>query len=188
MITKELEAVIMEKIMRPVLKALNSEGIQYRGVLSADVVIDKGIPYAVELDCTFGDPEIQAVLPRLRADFMEIALAVTDEKLSDVRDAIEWKQETSLCIVISSKGYPGTYQKGVPISGLDKANKMKDVMVFHAGTTYDDSNITVSKGKVVSVLATGVDIQDARTKAYRCAEGINFEGMYYRKDIGKEVS
>ena len=188
MITKELEAVIMGKIMRPVLKALNSEGIQYRGVLSADIVIDKGIPYAVELDCTFGDPEIQVVLPRLSADFMEIALAITDEKLSDVQNAIQWKQETSLCIVISSKGYPGTYQKGVPISGLDKANKMKDVIIFHAGTTYDDSNITVSKGKVVSVLATGVDIQDARTKAYRCAEGINFEGMYYRKDIGKEVS
>jgi phosphoribosylamine--glycine ligase len=188
MITKNLEAVIMGKIMRPILKALNSEGIQYRGVLSADIVIDKSIPYVVELDCTFGDPEIQVVLPRLSADFMEIALAITDEKLSDVQNEIEWKQETSLCIVISSKGYPGTYQKGIPISGLDRANKMKDVMVFHAGTAYDDSNIIIAKGQVVSVLATGSDIQDARAKAYLGAEEINFEGIYYRKDIGKEGS
>jgi phosphoribosylamine--glycine ligase len=188
MITKNLEAVIMGKIMQPILKALNSEGIQYRGVLSADIVIDKSIPYVVELDCTFGDPEIQVVLPRLSADFMEIALAITDEKLSDVQNEIEWKQETSLCIVISSKGYPGTYQKGIPISGLDRANKMKDVMVFHAGTAYDDSNIIIAKGQVVSVLATGSDIQDARAKAYLGAEEINFEGIYYRKDIGKEGS
>jgi phosphoribosylamine--glycine ligase len=188
MITKKLEAVIMGKIMRPVLKALNSEGIQYRGVLSADIVIDKGNPYAVELNCTFGDPGIQVLLPILRADFMEIALAITDEKLSDVLNAIEWKQETALCVVISSKGYPDTYQKGLSISGLDKANKMKDVMVFHAGTAYNNGDIIISGGKVVSVLATGVDIQDARAKAYQAAEEIYFEGMHYRKDIGEEVS
>lgn len=188
MITKNFEAVIMEKIMRPILKALNSEGIQYRGVLSADIVIDKGTPYAVELNCTFGDPEIQAVFSRLRADFMEIALAITDEKLSALQNAIEWKQETALCVVISSKGYPGVYQKGLPISGLDKAAKIKDVMVFHAGTAFDNGNIITSKGKVISVLATGVDIQEAKAKAYRAAEEINFEGMHYRRDVGKEGS
>ncbi len=188
MITKELEAVIMGKIMRPILKALNSEGIQYKGVLSADIVIDNGIPYAVELNCTFGDPGIQVLLPRLSADFMEIALAITDEKLADVLNAIEWKQETALCVVISSKGYPDTYQKGLSISGLDKASKMKDVMVFHAGTSYNNGDIIISGGKVVSVLATGVDIQGARAKAYQAAKEIYFEGMHYRKDIGEEVS
>jgi phosphoribosylamine--glycine ligase len=186
--TKKLEAVIMGKIMYPILKALNSEGIQYRGVLSADIVIDKGIPYAVELNCTFVDPEIQVLLPRLDADFMEIALAITEEKLSDVLNAIEWKQETALCVVISSKGYPDAYQKGLLISGLDKANKMKDVMVFHAGTAYNNGDIIISGEKVLSVLATGVDVRDARVKAYKAAEEIYFEGMHYRKDIGEEVS
>jgi phosphoribosylamine--glycine ligase len=187
-ITKKFESIILEKIIRPVLKALNSEGIQYRGVLAADIVIEKDNPYVVELDCTFGDPEIQVILPRLRTDFMEIALAITDEKLSGLQNAIEWKQETSLCIVISSKGYPKTYQKGFPISGIDRANQLKGVTVFHAGTAYNNGDIITSEGKVVSVIATGVGIQDVRAKAYRAAEEIYFEGMHYRKDIGKEVS
>ncbi|OGW52821.1 MAG: phosphoribosylamine--glycine ligase [Nitrospirae bacterium RBG_13_43_8] len=185
-ITKKFESVILGKIIGPVLKALNSEGIQYRGVLAADIVIEKDNPYVVELDCTFGDPEIQVILPRLRTDFMEIALATTDEKLSGLQNAIEWKQETSLCIVISSKGYPKTYQKGFPISGIDRANQLKDVTVFHAGTAYNNGDIVTSGGKVVSVIATGVDIQDVRAKAYRAAGQIYFEGMHYRKDIGRE--
>jgi phosphoribosylamine--glycine ligase len=185
-ITKKFESVILGKIIRPVLKALNSEGIQYRGVLAADIVIEKDNPYAVGLDCTFGDPEIQAILPRLKTDFMELALAITDEKLSDLQNAIEWKQETSLCIVICSKGYPKTYQKGFPISGIDKANQLKDVMAFHGGTAYNNGDIITSEGKVVSVIATGIDIQDVRVKAYRAAGQIYFEGMHYRKDIGKE--
>jgi phosphoribosylamine--glycine ligase len=188
MITNNCEAVIMGKIMQPILKALNSEGLQYRGVLSADIVIDKGSPYALELNCTFGDPEIQAVFSRLRADFMDIALAVTDEKLSTLQNAIEWGQETALCVVISSRGYPGKYQKGLPISGLDRAAKIKDVMLFHSGTAFDNGNIITSKGKVISVLATGVDVQDAKIKAYRAVKEINFEGIHYRKDVGKEVS
>jgi phosphoribosylamine--glycine ligase len=117
---------------------------------------------------------------------MEIALAITDERLSGLQNAIEWKQETSLCIVISSKGYPKTYQKGFPISGIDRANQLKGVTVFHAGTAYNNGDIITSEGKVVSVIATGVGIQDVRAKAYRAAEEIYFEGMHYRKDIGKE--
>jgi phosphoribosylamine--glycine ligase len=113
-------------------------------------------------------------------------LAITDEKLADLQNAIEWKQETSLCIVICSKGYPKTYQKGFPISGIDKANQLKDVMVFHGGTAYNNGDIITSEGKVVSVIATGIDIQDVRAKAYRAAGQIYFEGMHYRKDIGKE--
>jgi phosphoribosylamine--glycine ligase len=186
-ITKKFETVILEKIIRPVLKALNSEGIQYRGILAADIVIDKDNLYAVGLDCTFGDPEIQVILPRLRTDFMEIALATADEKLSGLQNVIEWKQETSLCIVISSKEYTKAHQKGFPISGIDRANKLKDVTVFHAGTAYNNGGIITSEGKVVSVMATGVDIQDVRAKAYRAAEEIYFEGMHYRRDIGKEV-
>ncbi len=186
MITKQFVTIIIEKIIRPIIKAFRSEGITYKGVLSADITIDKGNPYVVELNYTFSDPEIQVILPRLKADFMEIALAITDEKLCALENTIEWKLETALCIVISSEGYPGTYQKGFTISGLDKAKKMKDVMVFHAGTSYNDSDIITSGGKVVSILAMGVDIQDSQEKAYRAIEGIYFEGMHYRTDIGKE--
>lgn len=185
-VTKKFESVILEKIIEPVLKALNSEGIQYHGILAADIVIEKDNLYAVGLDCTFGDPEIQVVLPRLRTDFMEISLAVTDEKLLSLQNAIEWKQEKSLCIVISSKGYPKTYQIGFPISGIDRANHLKDVTVFHAGTAYRNGDIITSGGKVVSVMATGVDIQEAKANAYGAAGQIYFEGMHYRKDIGKE--
>jgi len=188
MITEKFEAVIMSKIILPILKALNSEGIQYKGVLSADIVIVKDEPFAVELDCTFGDPEIQVVLPKMRADFMEIALAVTDEKLSGVQNSIEWKQETSLCIVIYSEGYPGKYQRGLLISGLGEASERKDIVLFHAGTSYNNGGIITSGGKVVSIISTGVDIRDVRAKAYQAAKDIYFEGMHYRKDIGKEVS
>lgn len=183
-ITKEIESVIMGKIMRPLLKALNSEGIRYRGILTADILIDRGNPYALELDCTFGDPEIQSVLPRLKTDFMEIALAITDERLSDIQNRIEWRQEASVCIVVSSGGYPGKYQKGFVISGLEKAKKMKDIVVFHTGTAYNNGDIITSDGRVISVSAIGAGIQDARAKAYRAVEEIFFEGMHYRKDIG----
>lgn len=183
-ITKQIETAIMGKIMRPLLKALNSEGIQYRGILSADILIDKGNPFVLELDCTFGDPEMQTVLPRLKTDFMEIALVIANERLSDIQNIIEWKQEASVCIVVSSRGYPSKYQKGLVISGLEKAKKMKDVIVFHAGTAYNNDDIVTSDGRVVSVSALGADIQDARAKAYRAVEEIFFEGMHYRKDIG----
>ncbi len=186
-ITKQIESVILGRIMRPMLKALNSEGIRYKGILSADILIDKGNPYVLEVDCTFGDPGIQAVLPRLKTDFMEIALVITEERLSDIQNIIEWRQEASMCIVVSSMGYPGKYQKGLVISGLEKAKKMKDVVVFHAGTAFNNGDIITSDGRVVSVSAIGADIQDARAKAYRAVEEIFFEGMHYRKDIGYNV-
>ncbi|MDI6890850.1 MAG: phosphoribosylamine--glycine ligase [Thermodesulfovibrionales bacterium] len=182
--TKELETVIMGKIMRLVLKAFNSEGIKYRGIFSADILINKGKPYVLELNCTFGDPEIQTVLPRLRTDLMEIALAITDERLSDIQNVIEWRQESSVCVVVSSNGYPGKYQKGAVITGLEKVKKMKDAVVFHAGTAYNNNDIVTSDRRVISVSAIGAEIKDARAKAYRAVEEIYFEGMHYRKDIG----
>lgn len=186
-ITKEIETVIMRKIMRPILKALDSEGIKYKGILSADILINNGNPYVLGLDCTFGDPEIQAILPRLKTDLMDIALAIADERLFDIQNVIEWRQEASVCVVASSKGYPGKYQKGFVISGLEKVKKMKDVAVFHAGTTYNDGDIVTSDGKVISVSAIGDDIKDAREKVYRAIKEIYFEGIHYRKDIGYNV-
>lgn len=183
--TKELETLIARKILQPALKALNLEGLKYKGIFSADILMKDGSPYVLGLDCTFFDPEIQAVFPRLKTDFMEIALAITDERLSDIQNSIEWRQDTSVCIVVSSRGYPGKSQKGFVISGLEKIKNMKDVLIFHANTGYDNSNIVTSGGRVLSVSAMRANIKDAREKAYRALKEINFEGMHYRKDIGE---
>jgi phosphoribosylamine--glycine ligase len=182
-ITKELETIIMGKIVRPLLKALNSEGIKYKGVLSADLVVDDGRPYVFGLNCFFGDPETQTILPRLRTDFTDIALAIIEERLSYID--IEWRQEASLCIVVSSKGYPGKYRKGAVITGLEKIKSMKDTLVFHAGTSFSNKDIITSGGRVISITATGTNIRDAKIKAYTAVENIHFKGMHYRKDIGE---
>lgn len=184
-ITKEIETVIMDKIMRPLVKALHSEGLRYKGVLSADILMNKEGIYVLELGCTFRDPESQTVLPRLKTDLMEISFAITDERLSDIQDAIEWKNEVSVCVVASSGGYPRMYQKGFIISGLEKVKKMEDIFVFHAGTTYNNGDIVTSEGRVISVSAIGFDIKDARAKVYSAVEEIYFERMHFRKDIGE---
>jgi len=184
-LTKELETVIMEKIIRPTLKALNSEGMQYKGVLSADLIIDKGKPYVFEFNCSFGDLETQTILPRLKTDFMDISLAIIEERLSDID--MEWKQETSVCIVILSRGYSGKYDRGAAITGLDRIKAMKDVFVFHEGTSFNNEDIVTSCGRVISITATGADLQDAKIKAYSAVEKIHFDGIYYRKDIGNNI-
>ncbi|MGQ9570079.1 MAG: phosphoribosylamine--glycine ligase [Thermodesulfovibrionales bacterium] len=182
----EIEAKIMKKIFKPILKGLNIEGLRYKGAFSADVLIQDGNPYVVGLDITFSDPESQTVFPRLRADFMDIALAIIDERLSDMKNRIEWNEDTSVCVVISSRDYPRKSQNknNYLISGLEKVKSMKDIYVFHTDTRFDNSNIVTSGGRVLSISATGFDIKNAREKAYRAIEKIYFEGMHYRRDIG----
>jgi len=184
-ITEELEPIIMEKIMRPVLKGLNSERIKYKGILSADLIVYKGKPYVFEFNCCFGDPEAQTILPRLKTDFTEMALAIIEERLSDID--IEWRQKASICIVVSSKGYPGSYRKGVIITGLEKIKAIKDTAVFHIDTSFNNKDIVTSGGRVLSITATGADIKDAKIKVYNTVEKIHFDGMHYRKDIGNNA-
>ncbi len=180
-ITEDLEKVVIEKVMKPTVRALRSEGITYKGILYAGLMIDKGQPSVLEFNCRLGDPETQPVLSRLRSDFMDIAMAITDEKLSDVN--IEWKKDPAVCIVVSSEGYPGKYKKGDVIKGISDANSMEGVYVFHAGTAFKDSNIITSGGRVLGVTATGSDIADAKSRAYHAVSKIHFDGMHYRKDI-----
>jgi phosphoribosylamine--glycine ligase len=183
-IKKDIETVVMDKIMRPLVKALYSEGLRYKGVLSADILMNREGIYVLDLGCTFRDPESQTVLPRLKTDLMEISFAITNERLSDIQNVIEWKNEVSVCVVASSGGYPRIYQKGFIISGLEKVKKMKDIFVFHAGTTYSNGDIVTSEGRVISVSAIGFDIKDARAKVYSAVEKIHFERMHFRRDIG----
>ncbi len=180
-ITGELETVVMEKIMRPTVKALKSEGITYKGILYAGLMIDNGKPYVLEFNCRLGDPETQPVLSRLQSDLMEIAMAITDERLADVR--IEWKKDPAVCVVISSGGYPGKYHKGDVITGIAEANSIEGVHVFHAGTAFKDSNIVTAGGRVLGVTATGGSVSEAKSRAYKAIDKIGFEGMHFRKDI-----
>lgn len=178
-ITKELETLVLNKIMMPTINGLKAEGIKYKGILYAGLMINKGIPYVLEFNCRLGDPETQPVLFRLDSDLMDIFMAIADEKLCDIK--AQWKDEASVCVVLASAGYPGEYQKGKVISGLDRI--MKDVFVFHAGTAFNNDNIITNGGRVLGVTASGKDIMAAKQAAYEAIRNIHFEGMHYRKDI-----
>ncbi|RJQ41406.1 MAG: phosphoribosylamine--glycine ligase [Nitrospiraceae bacterium] len=180
-ITPELEAIVMDKVMRPAIKGLQSEGIKYKGILYAGLMIHENKPYALEFNCRLGDPETQPVLARLKTDLIDIALAIADEKLSGI--SLEWKQEHSVCVVIASKGYPGAYEKGRVIEGLNDVKKMEDVFVFHSGTSFNGNKVVTSGGRVLGVTALGKNISDAKAKAYSAIEKIHFKGMQFRKDI-----
>ncbi len=180
-ITSELESVIMEKIMRPAIRGLQTEGIKYKGILYAGVMIKNNQPYTLEFNCRLGDPETQPVLSRLKTDLVDIALAIADEKLSSIN--LEWRSDASVCVVLASKGYPGSYKKGKVVKGLDDIKEIEDVIVFHAGTSFNKNQVVTSGGRVLGVTALGKDIKDAKATAYRAIEKIHFDGMQYRKDI-----
>lgn len=184
-ITKELESVVMDTIMRPTIEGLKSEGIKYKGILYAGLMIDDGNPYVLEFNCRLGDPETQPIISRLDTDLVDISMAITDEKLSDMD--IEWKDEASVCVVLSSKGYPGKYEKGKVISGLNDVKKMDDVVVFHAGTAFNNNEIITNGGRVLGVTALGKDIKTAKDRAYEAVKKIHFDGMHYRKDIADKA-
>ncbi len=185
-VTPELEKVVMEKVMKPTIRALKSEGITYKGILYAGLMIDSnGTPNVLEFNCRLGDPETQPVLSRLDTDLMEIALAISQERLADI--AVEWKKEASVCIVASSEGYPGAYRKGDVITGIEEANNVDGVHVFHAGTAFRDGQVVTSGGRVLGVTAIGDDIATARQRAYEAAGRIHFDGMHYRRDIASRA-
>jgi len=181
-ITPELESIVMEKIMRPAIKGLQSDGIKYKGILYAGLMIKENKPSVLEFNCRLGDPETQPVLARLKTDLVDIALAIADEKLSNIN--LEWRPEPSVCVVMASKGYPGAYEKGQVIEGLNDVKKMDNIFVFHSGTSLSrDNKVVTSGGRALGVTALGRDIRDAKNKAYNAVEKIHFKGMHYRKDI-----
>ena len=185
-ITKALEEITMEKIMHPLMRGLKKERITYKGVLYAGLMICDGMPYVLEFNCRFGDPETQPLLMRLENDLFDIMKATIDGTLSEVN--ISWKDETSLCVVISAKGYPGSYEKGKIISGLDSFKGLEDTVVFHSGTaTNNKGELITSGGRVLGVTALGSDIRSAKDNAYRAVEKIHFDGMHVRKDIGDKA-
>jgi phosphoribosylamine--glycine ligase len=169
---------VMESILKPMVKALKKEGIVYKGVLYAGLMLTKEGPKVLEFNARFGDPETQVVLPLLKTDLIDIIEATIEGKLDKIQ--IEWEDKKAVCAVAVSNGYPGEYQTGFEITGLEK---VKEAFVYHAGTALKDGKIVTSGGRVLAVTTIGDSYEEAREKVYREIEKISFEGMYYRKDI-----
>jgi len=177
-------AAMTEKVTRDVLlsavKAMAKEGIPYKGVLYAGLMITDGEPVVLEFNARFGDPETQVVLPLLKTDLVDIIMAVVEGSLDRLR--IEWSSEACVGVVMASGGYPGSYETGFPIQGIDSVDK--DVLVFHAGTKLgNDGDICTDGGRVLTVAGADKDIAEAREKVYDNIRRISFDGCYYRKDI-----
>ena len=169
---------VMESILKPMVKALQKEGIVYKGVLYAGLMLTEEGPKVLEFNARFGDPETQVVLPLLKTDLINIIEATIEGKLDKIQ--IEWEDKKAVCAVAVSNGYPGEYQTGFEITGLEK---VKEAFVYHAGTALKDGKIVTSGGRVLAVTTIGDSYEEAREKVYREIEKISFEGMYYRKDI-----
>ncbi|MDD5478050.1 MAG: phosphoribosylamine--glycine ligase [Candidatus Omnitrophica bacterium] len=185
-VTADILKEIMQKIIYRSIDGLVKEGVDYRGVLYAGVMLTKEGPKTLEFNARFGDPETEAILPRLKSDLVEVMLATVEGKLSRVR-TLEWDRRACVCVVCASAGYPGNYAKDKEISGLDQAEKLEDVVVFHAGTKKAGDKILTSGGRVLGVTGLGATIKEAINKTYAAVNKINFEGMHFRKDIGKKA-
>jgi phosphoribosylamine---glycine ligase len=183
LVTPELMKRITSEILEPTLAALNDRGIDYRGILYAGLMISPdGEPKTLEYNCRFGDPETQAVLPLLATPLDELLLACAKQEL-DRQPPIRWKNATAVCVVASAGGYPDAYETGKEIFGIDRATA-KDAQVFHAGTKLQGESIVTDGGRVLGITAIGDNFSDAIAAVYPAVAAINFEGMYYRRDIG----
>jgi len=181
-ITPELHARIMAEIIEPTVRGMATEGLPYTGFLYAGLMIDaQGNPKVLEYNCRFGDPETQPILLRLRADLVELCMAALDKRLHEIK--AEWDERTALGVVLAAGGYPGTYGKGFVINGLSKAEQ-RDSKIFHAGTAEQQGQIVTAGGRVLCACALGETVREAQSQAYALAEKIQWEGMYYRTDIG----
>ena len=184
-VDKYLHDRIMQEVMIPTVRGMAAEGRPYKGVLYAGLMIDRDKIKVLEFNGRFGDPEAQPLLMRLKNDIVPIMEAVIDERLDQCR--LEIDDRATVCVVMAAGGYPGKYQKGLPISGLEKAARMRDVMVFHAGTALKEKRIVASGGRVLGVTALGKSVSEAIDKAYQAVSKITWKAVQYRKDIGQKA-
>jgi len=186
--TPNISADVMRQVERevfvPLLDGLRRDEIPFKGVLYAGLMLTVGGPKVLEFNVRFGDPETQPLMMRLKSDLLELINHVVDSTLDQA--TIEWDPRPSVCVVAASKGYPGKYARGVPISGIDAAEAIADVKVFHSGTAMKQGQLVTDGGRVLGVTALGDTIEDARKQAYAAMSLVQFEGMHYRKDIGRK--
>lgn len=200
-VTEPILTEVMGKIVEPVVRGMSAKGSPYRGILYAGIMVTKEGPKVLEFNVRFGDPETQAVLMRLDSDLVEAMLWTVSDGAQQ-RPQMKWSKSASVCVVVSSGGYPGPYEKGKEIFGLDDAEKSRDVMVFHAGTQKISSvplpasffllpseqvRYVTDGGRVLGVAALGATVAEAAEKVYRAVSRIHFDGMHYRRDIGRRA-
>jgi len=179
-VTKEVYRRIIEQVIEPTIAGMQAEGHPYTGFLYAGLMIDEsGNPRVIEFNCRFGDPETQPIMSRLQSDLVEIMQGAIDGKLSTMN--IAFSDQVALTVVLASGGYPGSYEKGKIVNGLQQVTEAK---VFHAGTSLKDETVTTSGGRVLGVTAIGKSVSEAQRKVYSAIKKIDFEGMIYRSDIG----
>ena len=178
----DLADTLTRAVLEPAVRAMAQEGRPYRGILYAGLMLTADGPKVLEFNARFGDPETQVQLPLLKSDLVDVMMAVMDGTLD--RLEIEWSDESCVGVVMASGGYPGSYSVGYPITGLDRVDS--DIIVFHAGTEVDGSNIYTAGGRVLTVTATGKTVPEARQKVYNSLPLIQFQGCHYRKDIAAE--
>jgi phosphoribosylamine--glycine ligase len=176
---------IAREILVPVVDGMNRNGTPYKGVLYAGLMVTAGGPRVLEFNVRFGDPETQPILMRLKSDLLEIMLAVCDGTLDDV--TLQWDTRPAVCVVMAAGGYPGEYEKGKIITGITEAEKLEDVVVFHAGTAAKNADLVTNGGRVLGVTAMGQTIADAKAKAYEAVDKIKFDGAYCRRDIADKA-
>ncbi len=177
---------IMNDIMIPTVKAMSSGGRKYRGILYAGLMIKDGIPKVLEFNARFGDPETQPILMRLKSDLLPILEACISGHLA--KTIVEWDDRPAVCVAMASGGYPGKYENGKEITGLNLAGRLKDVMVFHAGTAKNEADrIVTNGGRVLGITAIAEDIPKTIEKAYHAVGKINWDGAHYRTDIGRKA-
>jgi phosphoribosylamine--glycine ligase len=184
-VTEKVHREAMEKVMIPTVRGMAREGRKYQGVLYAGLMIKDDQPKVLEFNARFGDPEAQPLLMRLKSDLIPILEATIDGKLSHHK--MELEDRSSVCVVVASGGYPGSYEKGKVISGLQEAARVRDAFVFHAGTAFKEGRVVTNGGRVLGVTALGSGIQEAIQRAYEAVAKISWEGAYYRKDIGHKA-
>jgi phosphoribosylamine---glycine ligase len=173
-------------VVRRSVDAMAREGVAYHGVLYAGLMLTAAGPQVIEFNCRFGDPETEAVLPRLRTDVAELLLACAEGRLADAK--VDWLDEAAVTVVLASGGYPGPYETGVEILGLAEAAALGSVSVFHAGTTELDGRVVTAGGRVLAVSALGPTLAEARARAYEACGRLSFDGMQYRRDIAEAAA
>lgn len=181
---KEKTENLVDRIILPVLDELKKEGVQYRGVLYAGLIFSEEGPKVLEFNCRFGDPETQAILPLLKSDLAEVLLKTVNGELKGT--TFQWENSSAVCVVLASGGYPGSYEKGKEIEGLNSLKDRNDIVVFHAGTRVEGNKLLTNGGRVLGVTGIGNTLEDAINKTYSAIENITFKSMHFRKDIGKK--
>jgi phosphoribosylamine--glycine ligase len=184
-ISEQMMDRITREILVPVVDAMNRSGSPYKGVLYAGLMITTGGPRVLEFNVRFGDPETQPIVMRLQSDLLEVFLAVREGRLEDA--FLKWDPRPAVCVVMASGGYPGDYEKGKAIAGLEEAERLDDVAVFHAGTKDLDGSVVTDGGRVLGVTALGADVAAAKARAYEAVDCITFEGAYCRRDIADKA-